>query len=389
LTGFLVGKGGFAEETCVLDETVRFVSACLEGEETMTSLCDGFGISRQWGYELLRRYRAEGLAGLEPRSRAPQRPGRAMAAAIAAAIVALRGDHPSWGPKKLRAVLARRAPGTAWPAASSMGDLLRREGLVRSRRRRRGLLPLSRPVWAGWGTERSVVHRLQGLVSHGRRRALRSADAERCRQPLPARLRRRRRRDRWRRSSSALIFRAIYNEERPHEALGQETPASRYRPSARPYPRRLEEPQYDAAQAVRRVRSDGEIRWGGDLIFLSETLVGEPVGVAETESGDWLVSFAEVPLGLIERRSRKLRANKPGTCQRCVRSKVSMNNPVAQRGGPGGWLGASILAARPTSLSLSPRKRGAERSRWPRSSLAAARGVGTRIASTPSRDDRR
>jgi hypothetical protein len=39
---------------------------------------------------------------------------------------------------------------------------------------------------------------------------------------------------------------------------------------------------------------------------------------------------------------------------------VSMNYPVAQRGGPGGWLGASILAARPTSLSLSPASAGGE-----------------------------
>ena len=123
------------KETCVLDETVRFVSACLEGEETMTALCEAYGISRQWGYELVRRYQAEGAAGLEPRSRAPHRPGQAMPVAIADAIIALRCEHPSWGPKKLRAVLARRTPETVWPAPSSMGDLLRREGLVRSRRR--------------------------------------------------------------------------------------------------------------------------------------------------------------------------------------------------------------------------------------------------------------
>jgi hypothetical protein len=84
-------------------------------------------------------------------------------------------------------------------------------------------------------------------------------------------------------------------------------PASRYQPSPRRYPRRLQEPHYDGEQAVRRVRSNGEIRWGGDLIFLSETLVGESVGIAESESGDWIVSFADVALGRIERRSRKLR----------------------------------------------------------------------------------
>ena len=50
------------KETCVLDETMRFVVACAEGEESMAALCRAFGISRQWGYELMRRYRLEGVA---------------------------------------------------------------------------------------------------------------------------------------------------------------------------------------------------------------------------------------------------------------------------------------------------------------------------------------
>jgi hypothetical protein len=106
-------------------------------------------------------------------------------------------------------------------------------------------------------------------------------------------------------------FRRVYNAERPHEALGQETPASRYRLSGRGYPARPEEPHYDAAQAVRRVRSNGEIRWGGELIFLSEALVGEPIGIAETADGDWIVSFFRLPLGLIDRRSKRLRPFAP------------------------------------------------------------------------------
>ena len=106
-------------------------------------------------------------------------------------------------------------------------------------------------------------------------------------------------------------FRREYNELRPHEALGQDTPASRYRPSARSYPQHIAEPHYDAEQAVRRVRTNGEIRWGGDLIFISETLVGEPVGVAETETGDWIVRFADYPIGLIDRRTRTVRPFAP------------------------------------------------------------------------------
>ena len=102
-------------------------------------------------------------------------------------------------------------------------------------------------------------------------------------------------------------FRNDFNDHRPHEALGQVPPTSRYRPSLRPYPNKPEEPWYDADHVVRKVRSRGEIRWRGDLIFLSEALIGEPVGIAETEAGDWLVRFAEIDLGIIDRRSKRLR----------------------------------------------------------------------------------
>ncbi len=128
-----------------MDEKLLFIAAYLKDELPMSTLCASFGVSRQTGYELVRRYRAEGATGLEPRSRAPHHPGRGMSEAIAAAIVALRGERPFWGPKKLRAVLQRREPGTAWPAASSIGDLLRREGLSEHRRRRRTAMPRSQP----------------------------------------------------------------------------------------------------------------------------------------------------------------------------------------------------------------------------------------------------
>ncbi len=93
-------------------------------------------------------------------------------------------------------------------------------------------------------------------------------------------------------------------------------PAEVYRsPAPRPYPERIEEPWYDADHAVRRVRPSGEIKWGGELVFVSEALAGEPVGIAETEGGDWLVRFCALDLGLIDRRSRTLRrftAPRPG-----------------------------------------------------------------------------
>ena len=73
-------------------------------------------------------------------------------------------------------------------------------------------------------------------------------------------------------------FREEFNLERPHEALDFRTPASLYRPSPRYYPCALREPSYGDDCAVRRVRSNGEIKWGGELIFVSRLLIGEPVG---------------------------------------------------------------------------------------------------------------
>ena len=70
----------------------------------------------------------------------------------------------------------------------------------------------------------------------------------------------------------------LYNRNRPHEALGQRPPAALYPPSPRPRPEPPAEPWYDAWHAVRRVRTDGSIKWGGELVFISETLTGETGG---------------------------------------------------------------------------------------------------------------
>jgi hypothetical protein len=110
-------------------------------------------------------------------------------------------------------------------------------------------------------------------------------------------------------------FREHYNQERPHEALDQEPPASHYTASPRRYPDRVEESCYDADHAIRRVRSNGEIKWGGEFVFVGEALVGEAVGITETEDGDWIVRFADIDLGLIDRKAKKLRrfaAPRPG-----------------------------------------------------------------------------
>ena len=76
------------------------------------------------------------------------------------------------------------------------------------------------------------------------------------------------------------------------------TPAQCYQPSPRPYPRRLPEMEYGATYTVRRVRSTGEIKWQGRRLFLSEALVGEPVGLREMEDDVWQIEFGPLPLAL-------------------------------------------------------------------------------------------
>ena len=101
-------------------------------------------------------------------------------------------------------------------------------------------------------------------------------------------------------------FRRIFNTERPHEALDFQYPAALYRPSPRSYPCTLREPMYGDDCVVRRVRSPGEIKWDGELIFVSQVLVGEPVGIHRTEGGEWRVRYADVELGFIDLGHRRL-----------------------------------------------------------------------------------
>jgi len=167
-----------------MDEKTAFIAECLRGELPMTALCERYGISRDTGYRLLGRYREEGPGGLAPRSRAPHQHALAMSTEVAAAIMSLRRRRPYWGPKKLRVVLQRNDPKQRWPAPSTIGDLLRREGLSAPRRRPRRAVPLTQPFMP--------VHEPNDLwcidFKGWFRTALRSADHHRRRQPVSDRV---------------------------------------------------------------------------------------------------------------------------------------------------------------------------------------------------------
>lgn len=95
------------------------------------------------------------------------------------------------------------------------------------------------------------------------------------------------------------VFRDVYNHQRPHQALGQRPPVTSYQPSPRRYPDRLEDVLYSDDTNVRRVRSNGQIKWRGTLVFISEALVGELVHLRESAAG-WIVHFGPIPLGLLD-----------------------------------------------------------------------------------------
>jgi transposase InsO family protein len=102
-------------------------------------------------------------------------------------------------------------------------------------------------------------------------------------------------------------FRAHYNTVRPHQALGQKPPVRYFRPDARPFPNTIPEPAYPEEAAVRSVRSNGEIKCGGELVFLSTVLAGQRVALTEDDDGHLEVRYYERVLGSIDPRTLKFR----------------------------------------------------------------------------------
>ena len=135
-------------ETSPMDERMQFVADVRRAHESMTALCDRYAISRKTGYKWCTRYAVEGPAGLLEHSRRPHTSPAATRDAVVTALLALRARHPTWGGKKLVAVLARRAPELPALAPSTAAALLQRHGCITRRRRRRALGHPGRPTTA-------------------------------------------------------------------------------------------------------------------------------------------------------------------------------------------------------------------------------------------------
>jgi len=151
------------------------MAAWLAAKVSVTELCRQAGVSRKTAYKWRRRYLAQGAAGLVDQARTPKHSPQLLTPALVALLRAARLAHPTWGPRKLRAFLAARAPTQAWPAASTIGDCLKREGLVVPRQYRQRVPPYRAPFADCRAANGTWCTDFKGWV--------RTGDGQRC-QPL-------------------------------------------------------------------------------------------------------------------------------------------------------------------------------------------------------------
>lgn len=94
-----------------------------------------------------------------------------------------------------------------------------------------------------------------------------------------------------------------YNEVRPHEALQQKTPASQYTPSSREYPNKLPTIQYPDYYEIKKVSSNGVVYWRNKIVYVSQLLDREMIGMEEIDDGIWQVYFGPIMIGQFNERN--------------------------------------------------------------------------------------
>jgi len=367
-------------EVLPMDEKTRFLADVLSGLDSIAGLCRRHGISRKTGYKWIHRYEEAGPAGLAERTSRPQSASELTAPHVVEALLEARGRHPTWGAKKLLAHLARKHPQWSLPAKSTAHDILKRNGLIPTPRRRRRTAHPGRPlsgftepnrIWTadfkgqfkttdgvycypltiqdGYSRFLLECHGLLGPTLDATKRVFKRVFKtyglpERIRTdngtPFasmalarlsqlsawwvrlgitpeliePGKPQQNGRHERMHRTLKAQTarppaaslraqqrrfdaFRAEFNRERPHEALRMKVPRELYRPSDRPYPSHLKPFVYPGHYEVRKVSSNGGVRWNAQWLWVSQILGGLYIGFEEVDHAAWDVYFGPVLLG--------------------------------------------------------------------------------------------
>ena len=128
-----------------MDSKILFLSDWLRGLDTFSNTCRRHGISRKTGYKWVHRYKTLGLDGLQEQSRRPKHSPSRIPYTVRQALIALRKEHPHWGPKKLLPVLANRHPDWELPSRTAVYNILRAAGLIGMRRRKQRVMPSPKP----------------------------------------------------------------------------------------------------------------------------------------------------------------------------------------------------------------------------------------------------
>ncbi len=380
------------KETNGMNERLKFIASYLEAGEPFSCLCERFGVSRKTGYKWVERYESDGVAGLEERSRAPLKHPHAVAGHVVEKILRARKKHRRWGPRKLLIILRRHYPHLELPVPSTVGEILRKNGLTQKRKRIRGSSPyaarlrnydspnavwcadfkghfpvsgerchpltvsdgysryiiacqaLRRPLFGPTRKQFESIFREFGLPDAIRTdngtpfstRALGGLSRlavwwirlgirpERIQAGRPEQNGRHERmhgtlkaetakppRASFRAQQRAFDrFQKEYNEIRPHKALGQEVPASRYRPSLRPYRRQLPQPDYPEHFHVVQAYPSGMISFNDTQWYISCCLGSEHIGLEEVDDDRWKVYFGPIALGILDVRNAKERGSR-------------------------------------------------------------------------------
>ena len=124
-------------QTSPMDQRTQFIADYLRETLSVTELCDLYRVSRKTAYKWIDRYLRHGPAGLQEHSRRPQHSPNQTAEDIVEALLQARRRHPSWGGKKLLALLHKRHPSWDLPHRSTVCDILKRHGMVPHTRHRR------------------------------------------------------------------------------------------------------------------------------------------------------------------------------------------------------------------------------------------------------------
>lgn len=376
-----------------MNERVKFVAAMLEAEEPFGELCERFGISRKQGYKWRGRYEAGGVEALLDRSRAPHSHPHAVAPEVVQLLMTARKKHPRWGPKKLLVIVKRQHPRVELPAASTVGAIFKKRGLIGRQKRVRRSDPYKDRLGPYDGANRVWCADFKGhfsvdgercsplTISDGFSRYLltckalgsticapvkRSFEATfrefglpeairtdngppfstlapgglsrlaiwwirlgiRPERIMPGRPDQNGRHERMHRTLKAETarppassmraqqarfdrFRDEYNNVRPHEAIGQATPSTLYRPAPRALPSVLPELEYPDHFEICRTYSNGIISFRGSQWYLSGCLENEWVGLEELDDDRWRVFFGPVLLGILDvRRAREVRQSR-------------------------------------------------------------------------------